>query len=299
MSADTMSTERMTAGFGLIELMIAMVLGLIVLGAAFAVFHSNQRSYRSNEGLNRVQEGVRVAHEMMSRDLRASGASACTNEGLVMGTDANSIAFRTPLTGSASQVTTRAAQDESYRVDSTVGASPTSVTLVDVFPTGDPQPSDIFDEGDMIMVCNGAMVGFTTVDSIAGNTVNFTPALEFDPDDTERAAEGSISIARFRNTTWSVGANTRATGNSLYVSRNGGAGEEVADGVQSLAFTYHQYAGGNADAYVSNPPDFAYVDAVRVAFPIRAAAANEVGGTGTTWITRNASTTLGVRSRTP
>ena len=76
--------HRMAAGFGLIELMIAMVIGLLVLGAAIAVFQSNQRSYRSNEGVNRVQEGARVAYEMMSRDIRSAGTSACTNEGSVL-----------------------------------------------------------------------------------------------------------------------------------------------------------------------------------------------------------------------
>ena len=50
-----------SAGFGLIELMVALALGLIVLGAAVTVFQSNQRSYRANEGQNRVQEGARVA----------------------------------------------------------------------------------------------------------------------------------------------------------------------------------------------------------------------------------------------
>ena len=36
--------NSMQGGFGLIELMIAMVLGLLVLGAAIAVFQSNQRT---------------------------------------------------------------------------------------------------------------------------------------------------------------------------------------------------------------------------------------------------------------
>ena len=56
---------RSPAGFGLIELMISMVLGLLVLGAAVAVFQSNQRTFSVNEGQNRIQEGARAAYEMM------------------------------------------------------------------------------------------------------------------------------------------------------------------------------------------------------------------------------------------
>ena len=40
--------HEVQAGFGLIELMISMVLGLLVLGAAIAVFQSNQRSFNAN-----------------------------------------------------------------------------------------------------------------------------------------------------------------------------------------------------------------------------------------------------------
>ena len=284
-----------SAGFGLIELMISMVLGLIVLGAAIAVFQSNQRSYSSNEGLSRVQEGARVAYEMMSRDIRAAGSSACTSEGLVMGTDANSVAFRAPITGTATpaQLTTRAAADQSYRVQS---ATANSVTLVAI--TGF-TPSDVFEADDVVMVCNGSMVGFATVGSVSGNQINFSNPLAFDPADTERAAAGSIAIAQFRNTRWSVAANSRSTVNSLYVSRNGGANEEVADGVQSLGLSYRQNGGGgNATTYVAAPGDFQYVDGVRLVFPVRTPAPREVGAATDAWVTRNASTTVSVRSRT-
>lgn len=282
---------RDQAGFSLIELMVAMALSLIVLGAAIAVFQSNQRSYGSNEGLNRVQEGARVAYEMISRDIRAAGASACTNEGRILGADANSVAFRSPLSGSATEVTTVAAEDQSYRVSA---ATVNSATLVAV--TGF-TPSDVFEAGDAIMVCNGAMAGFTTVASVSGQVVSFGTALEFDPSNTEGAAAGSISLATFRNARWTVESNSRTTGSSLYVRRNGGAAQEVADGVQNLAFTYHQFSGGNSATYVAAPSDFSYVDAARISFSVRAQAPQEVGGTAG-WITRNGATTVGVRNRT-
>ena len=52
--------RRHSGGFSLIELMIALVLGLLVLGAAIAVFQSNQRTFNANEGQNRIQEGARA-----------------------------------------------------------------------------------------------------------------------------------------------------------------------------------------------------------------------------------------------
>lgn len=70
-------------GFSLIELMIALVLGLIVIGGATAVLLSNKQSYRSNEALSRIQENSRVAFELMSRDMFNSALTGCGNAGRV------------------------------------------------------------------------------------------------------------------------------------------------------------------------------------------------------------------------
>lgn len=69
--------SRMVRGLSLIELMIAMVLGLLVVGAAGGVFLANKRVYAATETLNRVQENSRVSFELMSRDVREAGGSPC------------------------------------------------------------------------------------------------------------------------------------------------------------------------------------------------------------------------------
>ena len=46
--------RRPSAGFTLIELMIAMLLGLIVIAGVTSVFLATQRSYRTNEALGDV-----------------------------------------------------------------------------------------------------------------------------------------------------------------------------------------------------------------------------------------------------
>ena len=66
-------------GLTLVELMIALMLGLLVVGSASAIFISNRQTYRATEGLGRVQENGRIAFEMMARDLREAGGNACGN----------------------------------------------------------------------------------------------------------------------------------------------------------------------------------------------------------------------------
>ena len=67
------------SGLTLVELMIAMMLGLLVAVSASAIFISNRQTYRATEGLGRVQENGRMAFEMMARDIREAGGNPCGN----------------------------------------------------------------------------------------------------------------------------------------------------------------------------------------------------------------------------
>lgn len=278
-------------GFGLIELMVAMLLGLLVLGAAVAVFQSNLRTFNANDGQNRVQENARVAYELLTKDVRSTGSSACSAEASVLGSDSMSNAFKAPLSGSATQLTTVSADDISYRVKT---SSKSSVQLVESAPNA----TDIFKVGEVVMVCNAAMTGFAKIASISGQTVTFASELEFDPGLTDYGDAASVSIARFRSNQWLVKANASATGNSLYVNRNGGGDQEVADGVQSLALTYHQFANGNPSVYAvpSAASDFQYVDAVRIFMPMRAVMPSKTPGESDV-VNRNVAATASIRNR--
>lgn len=73
-----MSTKPPT-GFTLIELMVAMLLGLIVIAGVASVFLANQRTYRTNQALGDVQDGSRIAFELLARDIRNAGLNPCNN----------------------------------------------------------------------------------------------------------------------------------------------------------------------------------------------------------------------------
>lgn len=74
---------RRYRGVSLIELMIALVLGLLVTGAAIGMFLSNSRTYDTTESLSRVQENARMAFELMARDIREAGGNPCSRNLLV------------------------------------------------------------------------------------------------------------------------------------------------------------------------------------------------------------------------
>lgn len=69
--------RRHSAGFSLVELMVAMLISLMLGAAAVSVFLSNKRIYSATEGLGRIQESARIAFELMSRDIREAGGNPC------------------------------------------------------------------------------------------------------------------------------------------------------------------------------------------------------------------------------
>lgn len=70
-------------GFTLIELMIALLLGLIVIGAIGAVFLSSSRTYRTTESLSRLQENARFAVQFISREVQLAGYADAFQRGIV------------------------------------------------------------------------------------------------------------------------------------------------------------------------------------------------------------------------
>ena len=282
-------------GFSLIEMMIALLLGLIVLSAAFVLFMGNLRTFNSNDGQNRVQENARVAYEMLAADVRSTGTTACTNESSVRGTDSNSDAFRSPLGGTSSSLTMVGVDEMAYRVDPN-NSDASHVTLLDATPAA----SDIFNVNDVLMICNGSMTGFATVNSISGQQINFSTPLAFNPVDTVGASRASISIGRLRTTTWSVAPNGGPTGSSLYVDLNDGAGnQEAAVGIQPWTLLFHQWQGGNPNVYApATGGSFNYqnVDAVNMLIPIRAIIPGNAPGESNQ-VNRTLAATVAIRNR--
>jgi type IV pilus assembly protein PilW len=72
-------SRRLQKGMTIVELMVAMVLGLVIIGGVISVLLANKRSFSSNEGLSQIQETARTAFELMARDIRQAGGTGCDN----------------------------------------------------------------------------------------------------------------------------------------------------------------------------------------------------------------------------
>lgn len=211
------------SGFSLIELMIAMLLGLLVAAAAGGVFLSNKRVYAATETLGRIQENTRVAFELMSRDLREAGGNPCGSamrpinmltdatdpfwdrfaEG-VTGYDPGDVL---PLTATGTGVAQRVAGTDAVEIHSSLGGG-VRVTEHDT-PSAQLSVSSIegFVDGDILLVCNVTqsfvfqVTGFTSSGGVSiqhngggGQTLNCSQSFQnFNEADGESCQPGNSS----------------------------------------------------------------------------------------------------------
>ena len=70
---DYKSIPRSNQGFTLIEIMIALALGLLIIGAAFAYFLSTLATSKAILAQSQLQQEIRATADLMQRDLRRAG----------------------------------------------------------------------------------------------------------------------------------------------------------------------------------------------------------------------------------
>ena len=68
---------KSSRGFSLVEMMVAIVIGLILLAGVSSVMVSTKRTYNTQDSLGRLQENARIAMVILERSLRNAGYIGC------------------------------------------------------------------------------------------------------------------------------------------------------------------------------------------------------------------------------
>lgn len=271
-------------GVTLIELMIAMVLGLVVLGGVTAIFLANRETYRVSEGVNRMQENARFTFEVLGRSIRAAGGNPCgatkvanvlnnrnsdwwANWGnAVRGYEANDAQFPQPM---GSDVAQRVADTDALILMSAALDEGVVITRHDPnsaqFKVNTPQHG--LENGDIVMACDNDHAAIFQVtnasyDTIVHNTGTGspgncskglgypTPTVCDNGNGTSYTFAGNGFLAKLSAEAWYIGNNPRG-GRSLYrqllTNDNGSAtvvGQEVVPNVRDLQLAYLTQTGG-------------------------------------------------------
>lgn len=71
--------RKSSNGFTIVELMVAMLISVLLLGGVLSLFSNSRATYEANDRLARIQENGRYALELIARDIRAAGYQGCAH----------------------------------------------------------------------------------------------------------------------------------------------------------------------------------------------------------------------------
>lgn len=75
----TASHKRHSQGLSLIELMVAMVIGMLIVGGVLYLFQGSRQTFRQGDAMARVQENGRIAIDILGDAVRLAGYAGCRN----------------------------------------------------------------------------------------------------------------------------------------------------------------------------------------------------------------------------
>ena len=85
-TAEQNRTAHRQRGLSLVEIMVALAVGVVLLTGVVQIYASTKATYRLQDNLARLQENGRFALDFLTRDVRMAGYHGCTNFGPVTNT---------------------------------------------------------------------------------------------------------------------------------------------------------------------------------------------------------------------
>ena len=132
--------KKRIAGFSIVEMMVAIALGLLLIGITASIWVTNKKSYTLQEDLGRIQENARFALHFLEYDIRMAGYLGCDSK-----PDYSTIV---PIESDSSSITIRYFSSLDFDVSSiTRNATNAVITL------NEPTKQDI-KEGDALGLSN-------------------------------------------------------------------------------------------------------------------------------------------------
>jgi len=275
-------TNNSARGFSLVELMIAIMLGLILIAGVIQVFLGNRQTQLSEQSVARVQESGRMALNFIQQDLRVAGFYGAGN----FSNQLTSIAFSNLATGSAyAQYTNFSSNAIRTYTKSTSGAwSPSAPSSNDMSATA---ISNARNGSDLVAIFYGYDTGAAITSTVSGTTnvpikfsnatsscfnsgdlamlssltnavifkVTNSPACTALTQSLQHSTTGNSNsslggtydqysrVMKLQHRVYYVGNTGRTNSKNepvwaLYRSDNGGAPEELVEGIEFLKFQF-------------------------------------------------------------
>jgi len=286
-----LSSRKRLRGLALIELMIALVLGLVIIGAVTGVLLSNTQSFRTTKSLSQIQDSARLGFEIMARDIRQAGSIPCGNDVAV--TNILTAAQTTPpwhldweagsdgqLIGYAGDATLAGLTNRINGTEAlTVLYSDVGGSAVDSFHAGNHaytlNDAGDLQSGDIVFVCDAAKATLFQA-NVANDTL--TAANNANVHTQPGVYDRNSVIGRLKSRAWYIGNNGRDEegGRSLYLAELtvGATGSpelqliEIAAGVTDVEFLYRLNDTSDFKTVAQVGSQWALVNAVQISFSL-------------------------------
>jgi type IV pilus assembly protein PilW len=295
----------MQRGFTLIEVMVAMTIGLVISALVVTIFSASSATYKAADTVGALQETGRVAMESIDHDVQMAGFRGCNSNNVEssgplvnvitapntyvndLGTAIQGYEYTgpgwTPALPAAITIAAPAPVAGSDVLVVRVGVgTPAALSGAMVSPTGDiPLFSAAgFNVGDRVFIADCNETAAFRVTGIAGTNLRHIVGANSNASLGQVFAEDALAM-RFETHAYYVAPSSRnpATETSLWMLTGAGAPVEVVEDVEGLQIQY----GEDTDAdYVANVfrkanavVDFTQVVALQVNLLLRGARSNE------------------------
>jgi len=294
-------------GFSLIELMIAIPLGMLVMFAVLRIFTANIHGVSVQNALSRVQENGRMSMELITRDIRAADYWGCihdtssienldsstsvlvpSNEQGVLGennVDSSTTIADIEVKENTDTLTLRGSKGFSnVKIKTAMTSVSADIALSFTDSTG-------IESGDLLLISDSEhadlFINTSSTEGTISHSSDFSDAY---------GLTAQLLVPYIK--TYFIGASSVGTDMySLYRSEDGGSSaDEIVRGINDLQFVYGEDTTG--DGYVdtfSNASDVADMDNVlSIRMELTAESGNGVSGTS---LQRTYTVTANIRNR--
>lgn len=275
-------------GFSLVELMVAITIALIIVGAIGYFYLGTRQAYRSTDNLSQLQENQRVALDVIARDIRMAGYVGCVN---IAGSQINVIA-NSPPSVTPSTMAQIYKNGAGWTNPTTIARVPLTDVIEVRFASGSANvqsqaaptaqvkiygnPAN-FAAGDVLMVsdCSSTDIFRATTVSASGGLVNIAhgaganTAVFFGIAPAYKVYNTNATIMAFHDVSYFIGTNPSTGNTELYRFDAGIAAatpEAIAENVENMQARYGLdiNSDGAVDAYGTTIPAGANVIALQV-----------------------------------
>jgi len=314
-------------GFSLIELMVAMTLGLFLLAGLTAIFMNASQSFRAQSALGLMQGNARYAFEIMGVDIRMTGFTGTRTGdtlddvvGTLSPTSLSSLKnLGTPLIGYEN---TNPPNVDVCTAGSPAGcylANTDSLTVVRVNTenkyaiTGHNTPSSNFtlssgqsnlpEAGEIFVAADYIHAALFKVQGVSGDIVSYSGTFVY----PFSGNTNTLYLYRLSGVSYYIGRNPVGEP-ALYrdkLGHNSGAtasiAEELVQGVENMQITYGVDTGtdNNVDDYRTADlvTDWSRVLSVRITLTLVSGQQEMVGTTGDRLLRKSFTNTIAIRNR--